>query len=78
MAQTLTINDKSYDIEELSDEAKTLLKNVSYTDAKLTDLKREIAVVQTARNAYLQALSISAEKSGDSKEESKDDAAAEE
>jgi len=65
MAQTLTINDKTYDIEELSDEAKNLLANVRYADAKLTDLKREIAVVQTARNAYLQALSVSAEKSGE-------------
>ncbi len=73
MAQTLTINDKSYDIEELSDEAKNLLANVRFADAKLKDLQREVAVVQTARNAYLQALALSAEKSGEATEADADE-----
>jgi ABC-type antimicrobial peptide transport system ATPase subunit len=53
---TVTIDDKQYDIEALSDAAKTQIQNVQYCEQKMAELKREIAVVQTARNAYAQAL----------------------
>ena len=31
MAQTLTVNDKTYDIDDLSDEAKGLVNNIRYS-----------------------------------------------
>nr|WP_171046075.1 MULTISPECIES: hypothetical protein [Marivita] len=40
----------------LSEDARNNLRNVQYCEQKLTDLKREIALVQTARNAYAQVL----------------------
>jgi hypothetical protein len=52
----VTIDGKQYDTEALSDEAKTHIQNVQYCEQKMADLKRELAVAQTARNAYAQAL----------------------
>jgi len=62
MAQALTVNDKAYDIDDLSDEAKGLVNNIRYAEAKLVELQRESAVIQTARNAYTQALTAIVEK----------------
>jgi hypothetical protein len=52
----VTIDGKEYNTEMLSDDARNNLRNVQYCEQKLTDLKREIALVQTARNAYAQVL----------------------
>ena len=53
---TLTINDKSYDIDKLSDDAKAQLINLQFVDAELARLSAAAAVFQTARTGYFSAL----------------------
>jgi hypothetical protein len=53
---TLTIDDKQYDIEKLSPEAQTKLNSARFCDQKIEQLEAELAIVRTARTAYLQAL----------------------
>ena len=55
-AQTVTIDGKQYNVADLSDEARNNIQNVQYCEQKMTELKRELAITQTARNAYVQAL----------------------
>jgi hypothetical protein len=52
----VTIDGKEYDTETFSEDARNNMLNTKYCDDKLAELKREIAIVQTARNAYAQAL----------------------
>jgi len=52
----VTIDGKEYDTDTLSEDARNNMLNTKYCDDKLAELKREIAIVQTARNAYAQAL----------------------
>jgi hypothetical protein len=52
----VTINDKDYLIEGLSDDAKNQLSSMNVVDQKITSLQQEVAIMQTARNAYARAL----------------------
>ena len=53
---TVTIDGKEYDVESLSEGAKSQLVNLQACDAKLQQLQQETAITQTARNTYAQAL----------------------
>lgn len=53
---TITIDGQDYDTEQLSDAAKAQITNVQIVDQKLAQLQQELAIMQTARNAYVQAL----------------------
>ena len=53
---TLTIDGKEYDTEQLSDAAREQLVNIQIVDEKLRTAQRDAAIMQTARNAYAQAL----------------------
>ena len=53
----ITIDGTEYDTDNLSDEVKRQVQNVSYCDRKVEELKNEAAVIQTARNAYARSLS---------------------
>ena len=53
---TLTIDGKEYDTEQLSDAAREQLANIQIVDEKLRPAQRDAAIMQTARNAYAQAL----------------------
>lgn len=53
---TITINDKQYDTDTLSDNAKQQLQMLQITDAEIARLNAQLAIAQTARNAYAQAL----------------------
>ena len=53
---TITIDDKLYDVDTLSDEAKEQLQNLQFVDSELARLQAQIAVLQTARMAYAKAL----------------------
>ena len=53
---TLTINDKAYDISKLSNEAKAQVTNLRFVDTEIARLNATLAVLQTARNTYIQAL----------------------
>ncbi len=55
----VTIDGTEYDTESMSDEAKAQLQNVAFCDRKLSELKNEAAVFQTARNVYARNLSQS-------------------
>jgi hypothetical protein len=59
----VTIDDKDYVIENLSDDAKRQLSSMNVVDQKITSLQQEVAIMQTARNAYAQALAAALQKS---------------
>ena len=53
---TITIDDKAYSIDTLSEEAKNQLGSLQFVDAELQRLNAQAAVLQTARLAYANAL----------------------
>ena len=53
---TIKIDEKEYDTDTLSDEAKVQLQNVQFVDQELARLNAQAAVLQTARIAYAKAL----------------------
>ena len=52
----IKIDNQDYDLEILSDEAKSQLGNLQFVDAELQRLNAQVAVLQTARLAYANAL----------------------
>jgi predicted nucleic acid-binding protein len=54
--RTIPIDDKEYDIESLSDEAKKQIVSMRVADEEIAALQRKLAIAQTARNAYANAL----------------------
>ena len=52
----IKIDDKVYDTETLSDEAKAQLQSLNFVDQELVRLNAQAAVMQTARIAYAKAL----------------------
>ena len=53
---TLTINDKTYDIGKLTQDAKAQVTNLRFVDAEIAHHNATLAVLQTARNTYIKAL----------------------
>jgi hypothetical protein len=53
---TVKIDNQDYELETLSDEAKNQLVSLQFVDAELQRLNAQIAVFQTARLAYANAL----------------------
>ena len=58
----VTIDEKEYLIEDLSDEAKAQLGSLNVVDQKIVTLQQEIGIMQTARNAYANALAAALPK----------------
>lgn len=56
LPQYITINGTSYASEKLNDVAKMQALNVQVVEAELVRLQQQIAIAQTARNAYVAAL----------------------
>jgi hypothetical protein len=54
--KTWTINDKEYSIADLSETAKSQIVNLRVVDQEIANLKQQLAIMQTARNAYGSAL----------------------
>lgn len=52
----IKIDNQSYDIETLSDDAKNQLASLQFVDAELQRLQAQAAVLQTARATYANAL----------------------
>ena len=52
----IKIDDKDYELETLSDEAKNQLVSLQFVDAELQRVNAQAAVLQTARLAYANAL----------------------
>lgn len=53
---TITIDNKSYDLDSLSNDAKAQLASLQFVDAELARLEAQAAAFQTARMAYAKAL----------------------
>lgn len=53
---TIKIDDKEYDLDQLSDEAKAQLQSLQFVDAEIQRLNAQAAVLQTARMVYANAL----------------------
>ena len=52
----IKIDDKEYDTETLSEEAKAQLAGIQFVDQELQRLNAQAAILQTARVAYAKAL----------------------
>jgi hypothetical protein len=53
---SITINNQSYDLETLTDDAKAQLQSLQFVDAELSRRQAQTAVLKTARLAYAKAL----------------------
>lgn len=53
---TIKIDNQDYDIDTLSPEAKAQLASMQMTDAEIQRLNVQLAIAQTARMAYANAL----------------------
>jgi hypothetical protein len=53
---TLTVDGREFEIETLSEAATAQWTNIQFVGAEITRLTSFVAVAQTARNAYLEAL----------------------
>lgn len=54
--ERVKINNKEYNLADLSPEAKAQLTNLRVCDAELQRLKAQIAITETAKAAYARAL----------------------
>ncbi|MYM30256.1 hypothetical protein SAMN05192549_114134 [Duganella sacchari] len=52
----VTVDGISYKVSELSQEAQEQVANLQFVDAQMAQLTSQLAVYQTARNAYQAAL----------------------
>lgn len=53
---TININNKEYAVAALSDHAQQQISSIQVVDAELAKLQQQVAIYQTARHAYVQAL----------------------
>ena len=56
MATPFTIDGTEYDLDTLSDAARSQLTNIQVTDQEIARLQQRLAIAQTARQAYARAL----------------------
>ena len=54
--KTITIDDKEYVLDDLSEAARAQLVSLQITDQEIIRLQQQQNIAQTARNAYAQAL----------------------
>ena len=52
----ITVNNQEYEMDTLSDEAKSQIASLQFVDAELARLNSHAAVLQTARIAYGKSL----------------------
>ena len=55
--KTVTIDGQEYNVDDLSENARSQLMNLRVTDQEIARLKQQLAIYQTARTAYARALS---------------------
>ena len=56
MNMRITIDNKEYELDSLSNDAKAQLASIQFVDAELARLQAQAAALQTARMAYAKAL----------------------
>ena len=54
--QTITIDGVEYKVSDLNDNAKNQIVNLRVTDQEIASLNQKLAIAQTARAAYANAL----------------------
>ena len=52
----ITIDDKEYDTEDMSQEALAQVQSIQYVENELVRVGMQTAALQTAKNAYVRAL----------------------
>ena len=52
----IKIDNKEYDLDTLSDECKAQLTSIQFVEQELARLQAKVAILQTAKAAYLKAL----------------------
>lgn len=52
----ITIDGIEYELSDLSDEARAQLQSLQATEVRIAQTQQELAMMQTARNAYATAL----------------------
>ncbi|ASK17932.1 DUF6447 family protein [Vreelandella alkaliphila] len=55
-AKTVTIDGQEYNLSDLSENARNQLTNLRLTDQEIQRLNQQLAIAQTARAAYANAL----------------------
>jgi hypothetical protein len=58
----ITIDEKEYETDDMSDDAKAQLQSLQFVDSEITRNQMKAAALQTARNAYAQALQTALEE----------------
>ena len=53
---SITMDDKEYKVEDMSDQAKAQLSNIQFVDGQIQQLRNEWAISDTARLGYTAAL----------------------
>ena len=56
MAQKIKLDDAEYEVENLSDQAKAYIATLKFTDTRLHELTNMRALLQRAKNSYLDSL----------------------
>lgn len=56
MAKIVNISGKDYDFDTLNKTAQQMVANVSAADARLEQLRAELAMIQLARDVYAKTL----------------------
>lgn len=56
MSQKLKLDDKEYDISDLSENSKKTLSSLQFTTKKLQELDNMRALLQRAKNSYMESL----------------------
>ena len=63
----IKLDDVEYDTEDMSDNAKAQLASLQFNEAHINRLKNELAIADTAKIAYVNALKRELETSENSK-----------
>lgn len=53
---TITIDGADYEVDALSDDARAQLGALQATEQRIQEAQQDLAILQTARNAYAAAL----------------------
>ena len=56
MGQKIKLDDREYDVENLSDQSKATLDSLQFTTSRLEELNNMQALLQRAKNSYLDSL----------------------
>ena len=70
----IKLDDVEYDTDDMSDNAKAQLASLQFNEAHINRLKNELAIADTAKIAYVNALKRELESSDENNSDSKDKA----